>query len=123
MALRMPQGVCVRARLVHLRCRVYFRTLVQQQPHDLDVAVVRRGGTGGPPVLPDQKERRVGGVDGARRQKSQRGVQAAHDENWGSCCGSGLESRTDLRNGLGFEILFDSSGVLQTMGTICKRLK
>jgi hypothetical protein len=64
---RRPRGVCVHARLVHLRRRVYFRAIVQQQPHDLNVAVVRRGDTGGPPVLPDQKERRVAGVDGARR--------------------------------------------------------
>ncbi len=29
-------------------------------------------------------------------------------ENWCVCCGSDLESRTDLRNELDFEVLYDS---------------
>jgi hypothetical protein len=62
MADRKLRGVCVRARLVHLRRRVNFRALVQQQPHDLEVAVFRRGDRGGPPVLPGQEQNSSVGV-------------------------------------------------------------
>ncbi len=34
-----------------------------------------------------------------------------------------LESRTDLRNGLYFEVLSDSLETYPEMGSICKRLK
>ncbi len=44
-------------------------------------------------------------------------------ENWCVCCGSDLEFRTDLRNELGFEVLYDSFETYPEMGTICKRLK
>ena len=41
------------------------------------------------------------------------------------CCGSNLDSRTDLlvRNGFDFEVLSDSLETFQKMGTICERLK
>ncbi len=40
----------------HLRRRVYFRALVQQQPHDLDVAVFRRGDSGSSAFLCGQDD-------------------------------------------------------------------
>ena len=42
-------------------------------------------------------------------------------ENQCVCCGSDLESRTDLLNELDFEVLYDL--LIQKTGTICKRLK